>query len=312
MLYRPDEVWRTEGIVDHDGDSVFVRYLRHRVDIRDIAVRISQGFKEYSPGVFLYSRLDLPQIMDIHKARPDSVLWQRMRQQVEGSAIDRLLSHDMSAIRGKRLYRIRNCRRAGRQGKRRTASFKSCQSFLQHLLGGIRESAVNIAGIGQTESVGRMLAVMEHIRGRLINRNCPRVCRGIGLFLPDMQLKCFKSVFAHNFNLPLFLISKHHAEPPALASHEILQRMGVQIILYYPIHPLPESNCLTHRSSRTFRLAFYKTAHRLKLLLCQCQYLADLIFLRLSRQAVSAAFPLKPRNKTVFRERRQYLLEIFQ
>ena len=59
VLYRADEIGGPEGVVYHEGETVLVGYLGYRVDIGNVAVRISKGLKIYRPRVLLYRRLDL-------------------------------------------------------------------------------------------------------------------------------------------------------------------------------------------------------------------------------------------------------------
>ena len=46
-------------------------------------------------------------------------------------------------------------------------------------------------------------AVVEYVRGRLINRDGAGVGSGIGLFLSDVQLQGFESVMTHDHCLLL-------------------------------------------------------------------------------------------------------------
>ena len=45
MLDGPDEIRRAEGIVNHQRKAVLMSDFRNGIDIRNVAVRIAQGFR---------------------------------------------------------------------------------------------------------------------------------------------------------------------------------------------------------------------------------------------------------------------------
>ena len=106
----------------------------------------------------------------------------------------------------------RDSRCAGCKCKCRDAAFERGEALLEHVLRRIRQAAVDVARILQAETVGGMLAVLEDIARRLVNRHGARIRRGVGFFLADMQLQRLKvvlSLFAHNTFL-LYLTSSQH------------------------------------------------------------------------------------------------------
>ena len=131
-----------------------------------------------------------------------------MTQQVEAAAVDRLLGDDVPAVRGQRLDRVGDRRRAGGDRQRRGAAFQGGDALLQHVLGAVGQPPVNVPGVRQAEAVRGVLAVPEDIGGGLVNRDGPGIGGRIGLFLSYVKLKRFKSVLAHGFNL-LFLLCIH-------------------------------------------------------------------------------------------------------
>ncbi len=139
--------------------------------------------------------------MGIDEGGRDPVLGQGVGQKVEAAAVDGLLGHDVAAVGRERLDRVGDGRRAGSQGQRRAAALQGCQPFLQDLLGGIGQTAVDIAGIGQAETIGGVLTVVKNIGGGLVDRHRTGIRGRIGLLLSDVQLKGLKSVFAHDYLL---------------------------------------------------------------------------------------------------------------
>ena len=99
----------------------------------------------------------------------------------------------------KRLDRIGDRCRAGRQCKRAASVFQGGNPRFKHAFRRICQPAVDISRILQGEAVGRMLGVMEYIGSGCVDRNRPCVCCGVGLFLADVKLL--------GFNTPVFRIS---------------------------------------------------------------------------------------------------------
>ena len=94
-----------------------------------------------------------------------------MGEKIVAAAVDRLLSYDMISLLCQCLDRIGDGCGTGCQCQRCRSPFQSGNALFKHILGGIRQPSVNIAGICQTESVSSVSAVMEDIRCCLIDRN---------------------------------------------------------------------------------------------------------------------------------------------
>ena len=109
-----------------------------------------------------------------------------MCQKIETSAVDRLLRYDVAAVRCQRLDRICDRRRSGRQGQRCATSLKCRKSLLQYILSRVCKPAVYISCICKTESVCRVLTVVEDIGSGLIDRHGACVCSRVRLFLSDV------------------------------------------------------------------------------------------------------------------------------
>ena len=120
-----------------------------------------------------------------------------MAKKVEASAVNSLLRDDVAAACGQGLDRIGNGRRAGSYCQGSAAALESREALLQHLLGGIGQTAVDIAGISETEAVSRVFAVVEHIGSGLVDRNGAGIGSRIGLFLSNVQLQGLKLVITH-------------------------------------------------------------------------------------------------------------------
>ena len=210
VLDGADEVRRAERVVNDQRQSVLMGDFRDGVDVRDIAVRVAEGFEINRPRVVLDGAFHLGKIMGVHEGRLDAVLRQRMRQQVIGSAVNGLLCDDMSPVRSQRLNGVSDGRRTGSEGKRGASAFQRRDSLFQNVLGGIRQATVNVACIRQSKAVSRMLAVPKHIGSGLINRDGARVGRRIRLLLSHVKLQSLKFVIAHDDSLLLLSIYIQH------------------------------------------------------------------------------------------------------
>ncbi len=205
VLNGPDQVGGAEGVVNDQGQAVPVSNGRHGVDVGDIAVGIAQGLNKNGLGIVLDRRLCLLQVVDVHKGGLHTVDGQGVGQQVVGAAVDGLLGDNVVAHMGQRLEGIRNSGSAGGSGQRRRAALQRGDPLLQHVLGGVCETAIDIAAVGQVEAGGGVSGIAEDVGGGLIDGHRPGVGGGVGLLLAYMELQGFKFIAAHCY-LPLVFI----------------------------------------------------------------------------------------------------------
>ena len=66
----------------------------------------------------------------------------------------------------------------------------------------------------------RVRRVAEHVRGRLVDRHCAGIRRGIGLLLAYVQLKGLKSILAHGV-FSLSLSFGYEKSPEAVSTPEL-------------------------------------------------------------------------------------------
>ena len=194
---RTDQIGSSEGIVDHQRKPVLVSDLRDRVDVGNVAVRVAEGLQIHSPCLICDGAFELRQVVRVHESRLDAVLGKCVAKKVEASAVNSLLRDDVAAACGQGLNCIGNGRRAGSYCQGSGAAFKSSETLLEHLLGGIGQTAVDVAGIGESEAVRRVFAVVEHIGSGLVDRNGAGIGCRIGLFLSNVQLQGLKLVITH-------------------------------------------------------------------------------------------------------------------
>ena len=198
VLDGADEVGRAEGVVHHQGDAVLVRQLSQGVDVGDVAVGVAQRLNVDGAGLWTDGALHFRKIVDVHEIGGNAEAGQGVGEQVVAAAVDGLLGDKVAAVLTQRFQHVGNSRRAGGQRQRRHAAFQSSHPFFQHVLGGIGETAVNVAGVRQPEAGGGVGAVVEHVRGGGVNGNGAGIGSRVSLLLADVELQSFKFIVRHN------------------------------------------------------------------------------------------------------------------
>ena len=200
LAFQSNVPRRSERVVDDQGDAVRMGNACQRVDVGEVGCGIAQRLDEDGLRVVLNGRLDLAKIVRVDERGVDAVERQRVLEQVEASAVDGLLGHDVLTGLRERLNSVRDSRSACRNCQRGHTALEGRNALLEHVLRGIRQTSVDIARVGETEARGSMFGIVEHVRGGLVNRHRARVGYGVGLFLADMELEGFKSVVRHGWS----------------------------------------------------------------------------------------------------------------
>ena len=186
VLDRTNQVRSSEGVINYKWKSVTVCDFGNCVNVRKIAVGISESLKEDCSRIVLNGIFHFLQVSGVDKCGRYAVLRKRMLQKVEGAAVDGLLGYDVAAVCRKCLNRVGDCCCTGSNCQCCAAAFKCCDSFLKNALRRVGQTTVNVTGIGKTETVCCVLAVMEYICCSLVNRYCSRIGCGVCLFLSYM------------------------------------------------------------------------------------------------------------------------------
>ena len=192
VLNRTDEVRGTESVVDYERQTVLVRNLCDSLDIRNIGIRVAESLDVNRLSIVLDSAFQFFQIVCINEGGLNAELRQSMCQQVVAAAVDGLLCYDVVASLSKCLNGVGNRCGAGSGSQSGNTALECCNALLEHILRGVSQTAVNIACIRQTETVSRVLAVMENVRSGLVDRNCTGIGNRISGLLTDVQLLGFK------------------------------------------------------------------------------------------------------------------------
>ena len=98
--------------------------------------------------------------------------------------------------------------RTGCNSQRGAAALQLCDALLKSVLGRICQTAIDVTGVTQAETVCGVLTIVKYIRCGLVNRNGSCIGDGIGGFLADMQLQSFKAIlfFFHDKILLVFFL----------------------------------------------------------------------------------------------------------
>ena len=117
-----------------------------------------------------------------------------MGDEVVGAAVEVVGSHDVVSCLCYVLQGIRDG--GGTRGDCQAghAALEGCHAVLQHALRGVGQTSVDVAGVAQSEAVGGVLRVVEHVRRGLIDGHGACVCCGVGLFLTYVELEGLKAV----------------------------------------------------------------------------------------------------------------------
>ena len=192
VLDRADEVRSTEGVVNYERQTVLVRNLCNSLDIRNIGIRVAESLDVNSLSVVLDSTFQLFQIVCINEGGLNAELRQSVCQQIIAAAVDGLLCYDVVAGLSKCLNGVSDRCGTGSGSQSGNTVLERCNALLEHILCRIGQTTVDIACVSQTETVSRVLTVMENIGSGLVDRNCTRIGNRISGLLTDVQLLGFK------------------------------------------------------------------------------------------------------------------------
>ena len=160
---RADQERRAESVVDDQRKTMAMSNGRDGVDIRNIRIRIAQRLDVDGLGIILNRRFHFSFVVNINEGGADAVERQCVCQQVGGTAVDGLLSDNVLTGGCQGLDRIGDGCRAGGQSQTAHTAFQGRDAVFEDALCGVGQTAGDIAGIRQTETIGSMLRVSENI-----------------------------------------------------------------------------------------------------------------------------------------------------
>ena len=142
-----------------------------------------------------------------------------MAQQVEGAAVDVLGGDDVITGLGDVAHRVFHGGCTGGDGKACGTTFKGGDAVLKDTLGGVGQTAVDVARVGKAESGLGMIEVVENVGGGGVDRHCAGIGGRVGLLLAHVQLQGFKTVLfavlGHGYFSLVMLGREDFSLPPA-------------------------------------------------------------------------------------------------
>ena len=188
VLDGAEQVRRREGVVHHERDPVPVGDFRGGFDVCDVGIGVAERLKKEAPRVLRDRLLDGLGIQKIGKRRVDAVFGKRVRQQVEGAAVNIFRGYD--AFPGVReiLEGVgeRGSPRSDRQS--RGAALQCSHAPLKGVLRGVRQARIDVPGLREIEPGRCLRAVFKYIGRGLIDRHSARAGRRIRRLLSGVEL----------------------------------------------------------------------------------------------------------------------------
>ena len=163
VLDGPEQVRRSESVIDDEGNLVCVGDSGHRFDIDQVRVGVSEALNEDRLCLRFDRLFEVGQVGRIHESSRDTVGDQCVLEKVVGASIDILGGNDMVSRTGDIEDGIGDGGGAGGHGQSADASLQGSDALLEDILGGVGQTAVYIARISQTETRGRVLGVVEYV-----------------------------------------------------------------------------------------------------------------------------------------------------
>ena len=87
VLYRTDEVWSTECVVDDEWYVVAMCNLSQRIDVGNVGVWVSEGLCVQSLGVWLYGSLHGLEIAHVNDGVCDALCRKGVCDEVERASV---------------------------------------------------------------------------------------------------------------------------------------------------------------------------------------------------------------------------------
>ena len=140
-------------------------------DVEHLQAGIADGLGDDEPRLRRDRRAQASEIARLDESRADAEARQRMRQQIDGAAIERGGRDDVIAGIEQRRDGEMHRRHAACGADRADAVFERRQPLLEHGRRRIGDARIDVAGALEVEQAGGVIGVVEHIRGCLIDRH---------------------------------------------------------------------------------------------------------------------------------------------
>ena len=177
---RPGED-RGEGVVDDDGDLVFVGDGGDALEIGHVQARVADRLEVDGLGPGVDRLLELGELGAVDEAEVDAVLGQGVLEEVVRAAVQRRAGDDVVAGAGEVEDRQRLGRLAGCDAQRPYAALEGGDPLLEDVGCRVHDPGVDVAEFLQPEEPGGVVGVVEDVAGGGVDRDGARLRRGIDL-----------------------------------------------------------------------------------------------------------------------------------
>ena len=168
-----------------------MRDLRDGRNIQHFEAGIADGFADHQPRIRPDRGAEFVERARLDESRGDAEARQRVRQEVDGAAIERGGGDDMIAGIHQRRDRQMHRGHAAGGADRADAVFQRRQPFLQHRRRRVGNPGVDVAGALEVEQRRGVIGILKHIGRGLVDRDGARTRHGIGM-LAGVQAQGFE------------------------------------------------------------------------------------------------------------------------
>ena len=194
VLDGAQQVGGGEGGVHDQRHVVAVRDVGPGLKVEHVGVGVAQRLGVEQLGVVLDGGLDGVQVGGVDERGGKALVGERVLEQVQRAAVQVGGGHDVVTGGGDVLHRDGDGGRTGCHAQRSDAAFKCGNALFEDADRGVGQAAVDVAGLGQAETVGGGGGILEHEgRGQVDRHGAGVGCR-IGLLLAGVHLQGFKCV----------------------------------------------------------------------------------------------------------------------
>ena len=195
VFQRTEQERCCESVVHDQRQTVLVSDLCNCFHVYHVRIRVAQRFHIHCLGVRANGCFDICRIVCIYESGFDTDLCVSVCEQVIGAAVNRLRRNDMVAAACDIANGIVNCCGTGCGCQCSCTVFQCGDTLFKNVVGRVHQTGVDVARFCQTETASCLCGILEHIRSGRIDRHCSCISGRVRLFLTDMYLFGFKTIF---------------------------------------------------------------------------------------------------------------------
>ena len=188
VLNGTHEVGGAESIVDDKRNAVTVSYLCNGFDVEDLGVGVAKRLGVEATSIGSDGSFEGIEVAEVDDGIFNALCVESVGNEVEGTAIEVVGSDDMRAGEEDILERVGDGSSAGSHGESGDAPFEGGHTAFEDVLSGVCETAVDVPRLAESETVGSILRVSEHVGSSLVYRHSAGIGGRVGLLLSGVEL----------------------------------------------------------------------------------------------------------------------------